>query len=84
YKELNTILNDCNTTIYGASIGGKTISKNTSFESPSILVMGSESHGISPELEQFLTKEIAIKKTGNAESLNVAIATSILLYELTK
>lgn len=48
-----------------------------------VLVMGSESHGLSPELEQFITKKIKIAKKGNAESLNVGIATGILLHQFT-
>jgi len=44
------------------------------------LVFGSESHGISPEVRQFLTHEYSIPSYGNAESLNVSIAAAISLY----
>lgn len=50
------------------------------------LILGSESHGISPELFPYLTNTICIPKAGNSstESLNVAVANAILCYELTR
>jgi TrmH family RNA methyltransferase len=43
--------------------------------------MGSESHGISAEVLPLINKPITIPAFGNAESLNVAIATGILCSE---
>jgi TrmH family RNA methyltransferase len=39
--------------------------------------MGNESQGISKATEQWVTKKITIPGYGQAESLNVAIATAI-------
>lgn len=47
-----------------------------------ILVMGSESHGISASLSKCIDTKVTIPKYGNAESLNVAVATGILLSVL--
>lgn len=47
-----------------------------------ILVMGSESHGISPEVESILNNKLTIPKFGGAESLNVAVAAGILCDSL--
>ncbi|NNC84489.1 MAG: RNA methyltransferase [Bacteroidia bacterium] len=47
-----------------------------------ILLMGSESHGVSEELYALADEKIAIPKYGEAESLNVAIANAILLSQL--
>jgi RNA methyltransferase, TrmH family len=47
-----------------------------------LLVMGSESHGIQKDIETFITQKITIPKYGNAESLNVAVATGIILGTL--
>ena len=44
-----------------------------------LLVMGSESHGISPEIQKLLDFSVTIEKRGGAESLNVAVATGIIL-----
>ena len=41
--------------------------------------MGNESNGISDALLPLITNKITIPKYGNAESLNVAMATGILL-----
>ena len=67
--------------IYGAFMDGKDIS-DLNLETNALLVMGSESFGISKEVSKLITEKIAIKREKKgAESLNVAIATSILLYE---
>lgn len=47
-----------------------------------ILLMGSESHGIDPDLIRLCDTTVKIKGVGRAESLNVAVATGILLYEI--
>lgn len=47
-----------------------------------ILVMGSESHGISEQLQQVLSKSVTIPSFGKSESLNVGVACGILLSEL--
>lgn len=84
YQDLSEVLNNCKVTVYGASLSGQEIDRNLNFDSSCILLMGSESHGISKELYQYITNEISIKKIGHAESLNVAIATGIILNEITK
>ena len=47
------------------------------------LVMGSEADGISEESRSLADQFVFIPGTGEAESLNVAVATGILLYQLT-
>ena len=67
--------------IYGAFMESKDIS-DLNLENNALLVMGSESFGISKEVSKLITEKIAIKREKKgAESLNVAIATSIFLYE---
>lgn len=80
YVNLEDTLSQAKVPIYGAAMEGKKVQKSLSIKNPSIILMGSESHGISAELEKILTHKITIPKYGKAESLNVAIATSILLY----
>lgn len=46
------------------------------------LIIGNEGNGVRKELEQLCDKNIYIPTNDKVESLNVAIATSILLYEL--
>ena len=47
-----------------------------------VILMGSESHGISYNLAPFITKRITIPRKGGAESLNVAVATGIICNHL--
>ena len=46
------------------------------------IIMGNEANGISESISMYITNKVSVKNIGNnAESLNVAIATSILLHE---
>ena len=47
-----------------------------------LLLMGNESKGINPVLQSLAVKRIRIPRKGGAESLNVAVATGILLTYL--
>ena len=47
-----------------------------------VIVIGNESKGISDEIMQLCTEKITIPKTGEAESLNAAVATGIILSHL--
>lgn len=53
-------------------------------EKKKILILSSEAHGPSNEIEKLSDKKICIPKIGNAESLNVASASAVLLAQLTK
>ncbi len=46
------------------------------------LVMGNEGQGVKEEIANLCDKNLYIKMNNNCESLNVGVATSILLYEL--
>ena len=48
------------------------------------LVLGSEAHGVDNKIIDLATENIKIKISDNIESLNVAIATAIFLYEFKK
>jgi TrmH family RNA methyltransferase len=46
------------------------------------ILFGNESKGISKSMERILNTKIHIDGFGNAESLNVAVASGIILYEI--
>ena len=48
------------------------------------LLMGNEGNGVHPEYLELSDKNLYIPMSNDVESLNVAIATSILLYEMRK
>ena len=86
YKDLVDIISNLPiaTHIYAASMEGEDI-KDINIRKNSILVLGNESVGISNNIKKLITNNITIKrKKSGAESLNVAIAASIMLYEFNK
>lgn len=52
------------------------------FPSSGYIVLGNESNGIGAEVEKLITKKITIPRYGDAESLNVGIATAVVLDNL--
>lgn len=46
-----------------------------------ILTVGNEGNGVSNDVLELADKKVKIPMPGNAESLNVAIATSVIIYE---
>jgi RNA methyltransferase, TrmH family len=64
--------------LYASSLEGEDIHQSISL-SNAMLLMGNESRGISANLESLAVKKIRIPRRGGAESLNVAVATGILL-----
>ena len=67
--------------IFGTSMEGKSIFKQH-FSLPSVIVIGSESTGISKLSREKITNYISIPKFGKAESLNVGIASGIIASHL--
>lgn len=71
----------------GESIGTHlkaTESYRRDYTSPTLLVMGSEGRGLSPEAADACSTLVRIPMKGGAESLNVAIATGLMLFEAQK
>lgn len=81
YTDLEKYLNNIkkvNIPILGAFMTGANAHKFT-FPKSGILIMGNESNGINHEIKKLITDKITIPSFGGAESLNVSIATAILL-----
>jgi len=82
YEELTSFLDrHSHCSLYAACLDGQSIS-TIQLERPAILLMGNEAHGIRPELLKLAKHKISIDKFGKAESLNVGVATGILLDRL--
>jgi TrmH family RNA methyltransferase len=83
YTDLIHFLESTELSIYGAFMDGATVYKEE-FPKKGILVLGNEAKGVSQEVEDLITKKIAIPQFGKSstESLNVATATAILLNEI--
>jgi TrmH family RNA methyltransferase len=83
YVNLPETLADTKLPIYGALLDGENI-YNTDFGTEGLIVMGNEGNGLSDEVKRLVTKAITIPRAGNAESLNVAIATAIFCSEINR
>ena len=83
YKDLISFFNDCpyDRPIYGTFLSGVNI-KDVVIEKDSFIIMGNEANGISRSIELLVDERLTINNIGGkAESLNIASATSILLYQ---
>lgn len=77
-------LKNLNYKVYGTKVTHgkdiKTIEKKSKFA----IIMGNEGNGMSDEISEFCDEFIYIEMNSACESLNVGVATSIILYELDK
>lgn len=78
--DLKTYLSETNKPVFGALLEGKNIYKEA-LPKEGVILMGNEGNGISEELLPLISRPISIPKFGSGESLNVAMATGILLSE---
>jgi RNA methyltransferase, TrmH family len=75
------IKSDTGSIVYAASLEGEDLHEKIRL-SNGMLLIGNESKGISPILESMASRKIRIPRRGGAESLNVAVATGILLSNI--
>ena len=54
------------------------------FTEPCAIIMGGEEHGVYPALQKICDAAFQIPMTGDFESLNVSVATGVILYEAMK
>lgn len=47
-------------------------------------VLGGETHGVSPAVDQLVTDRLSIPMAGGVESLNVASAAAVLCFDLAR
>lgn len=86
-RELSSFLDELkeqDIPIYGTRVeyGEDVRSLHTNDKNKFALIMGNEGAGVSPEILEKCDKYLYIKMDDAVESLNVSIATSIILYEL--
>ncbi len=80
YTDLELYLKETSLPIYGALLEGENV-YTQKLKSHGILLMGNEGKGISESVAKFISNPISIPRFGGAESLNVSVATGILLSE---
>jgi len=67
--------------VYGADGSGTTKPSELNWKNPVVLIMGNEHAGIPPYLAKLCDNFASIPMMPGVESLNVSVATGILLYE---
>lgn len=70
--------------VFLASAGDAQAYTEADFTQPLALIIGGEAHGAGPRADQLRPEEIHIPMPGGTESLNVAIAAGILIYEVVR
>jgi TrmH family RNA methyltransferase len=83
YDEKEEWLKEHQVPIFAATLNGNPLNEQAK-TGTGILVIGNESKGIRKETLQYATQQITIPKRGEAESLNAAVATGIILSHLLK
>lgn len=83
YRDLTNFIPQLDVPVYGAMMEGENVfNTDLSIKGKGALILGNEGNGIRPEIAQMISKPIHIPGSGNAESLNVAVAGAILIAEL--
>jgi TrmH family RNA methyltransferase len=83
YVDLTKWLKSCKSTIYGALLEGENLYQKEHLTS-GVLLMGNEGKGISKENCELINQAISIPRYGQAESLNVSVATGIIVSEFVR
>ena len=71
-------MQDCQ--IVATSMDGQSVYE-FAFDSPTVLVIGSEGRGLSKQTQKLAINVVSIPRNGGAESLNAAMATGIIVAE---
>jgi RNA methyltransferase, TrmH family len=68
--------------VVGTGLGAEIDFRATAYREPTLLIMGSEGPGLSAELAAACTRLVKIPMVGRLDSLNLAVATGLMLYEI--
>ena len=69
-------------TVVGTSDKGSVNYRTTTYAGPLVLLMGSEREGLSQEQQAICDTMVHIPMVGRSDSLNLAVATGVVLYEI--
>ena len=82
YGDLVGVLTAANVPVYGAFLNGEDVHQGQFSPAGGYIVMGNESNGIGLAVAALVTRHLTIPRYGDAESLNVGIATAVVLDNL--
>ena len=70
--------------VVGTHLSGTADYRKAAYRSPVMLVMGNEQAGLSPQIAKNCETLVKIPMAGRADSLNLAVATGIMLFEIAR
>jgi len=70
--------------VFASEMTAEKACQNIDFSEPCAIVMGGEEHGVYPALMKICDERFKIPMPGDFESLNVSVATGIILYEVSR
>ncbi|NBU27658.1 MAG: RNA methyltransferase [Caulobacteraceae bacterium] len=69
--------------VVGTLLSATTDYRKAIYESPTLILMGNEAQGLPPELAKACDVNVKIPMRGRADSLNLSVATGIMIYGVT-
>ena len=85
FESFVTAARECGRRIFAAELSVSAVELNSvSFTESDVFVIGNEGHGIPSEISEKCTRSIYIPISEDTESLNAAVAASILIWEQSK
>jgi RNA methyltransferase, TrmH family len=69
-------------TVVGTHLAATTDYRQAEYKTPVLLVMGGEQSGLTPEMAGAAARLVKIPMAGKADSLNLAVATAVMLFEI--
>ena len=83
-NELGEFLMENNLPLYGAALSDRAVDMRTVELKNAAVAVGSEGRGLSSEILDICEKEIIIPMNPDSESLNAAVAASVLMWEMSR
>lgn len=80
-RELLEALRDAGLQVLATTLDGETSLPDADLAVPTAWLFGSEAHGLAPEVAAEADARVSIPMSGSAESLNIAAAAAICLYQ---
>jgi TrmH family RNA methyltransferase len=69
--------------VVGTLLSATTDYRRADYRKPSLILMGNEQQGLPPELAAACDVNVKIPMRGRADSLNLSVATGIMIYTVT-
>lgn len=83
-KLVRTFIYEKGMKVYAANEKSEKIYTDVDMKQPMALVMGAEDRGVDEELLKVVSDSIKIPQRGELDSLNVSVATAVILYEVVR